>query len=130
MPLVLSLFFALLFCACQSAVKPLEIPAATEGGWKRTGLDALDASKKPEWMTRLGVKDAKRATFSGPIDVETDLYEMGSSAAALECTQLWKRVPSESLLMRDNYFIVIRSQHPNREMLMDFSRALEKEISR
>ncbi len=130
MPLLLTLAFILLFSSCQSAVRPLELPAATEGGWRRSSLEALDASKKPEWMARLGVKDSKRATFTGPIDVEVDFYEMSSSAAALECSQLWKKLPAETFVMRDNYFLVIRSQHPNRESLMDFSRGLEKALAR
>lgn len=129
MRLLTSLLFALLLLTgCATAPKEIALPAKTEGGWKLEGISNMDASKKPEWMERLGVQEAKTAKYSGPIDVEVHLFRLSSSAAALECTQLWKKVPSESVMMKENYFFVLRTEHPNREMLMDFSRALEKAI--
>jgi hypothetical protein len=104
------------------------MPDRTEGGWKKESSGALDASKRPEWMERLGVRDAQSIQYSGPIDVEVYLFQLSSSAAALECTQLWKKAPGSSVMMKENYFLVLRTQHPNREMLMDFSRALEKAL--
>lgn len=119
---------AILLGSCASAPKEIALPARTEGGWKQESVGAMDASKKPEWMERLGVQDAKSAKYSGPIDVEVFQFRLSTSAAALECTQLWKKVPSESVMMKENYFFVLRTEHPNREMLMDFSRALEKAL--
>lgn len=129
MRLLTSLILAtILLFGCASAPKEIALPSKTEGGWKQDSVAAMDASKKPEWMERLGVQDAKTAKYSGPIDVEVHQFRLSSSAAALECTQLWKKVPSESVMMKENYFFVLRTEHPNREMLMDFSRALEKAL--
>ena len=62
------------------------------------------------------------------MDVQADIYELRSDAAALECTQLWKRSEGESPFIKRNLFVVIRASHPDREMLMDFSRALDKAL--
>jgi len=128
MPLVLTLIFLISLISCGGAPKALTIPDATEGGWKQALNEPLDASRKPEWLSRMGLKEARSVKYSGNIDVEADFYELGNDASALECMQLWKRAPAESVLLKRNLFIVLRSNHPNREMLMDFSRALEKAL--
>lgn len=124
----LSLIFLLSLLSCSSAPQPLKIPLATEGGWKQASNGPVDASRQPEWLSRLGLQQSRSVKYSGSIDVEADIYELKSSASALECMQLWKRSPAESVLLKGNLFIVLRSNHPNREMLMDFSRALEKAL--
>ncbi|WP_155121433.1 hypothetical protein [Bryobacter aggregatus] len=103
----------------------LEIPKSVAGGWTLTTSEETAA---PEWMQRLGLKQARRARYAGPIDVEADIFELRSDAAALECTQLWKRAPGDSPSMKRNLFIVVRSPHPQRELVMDFSRALENSL--
>ncbi len=123
-----AVFLLFLLLSCASTPKVLSLPLSTEGGWKQKSLGPLDPSKRPEWMERLGVKAAQQAHYAGPIDVEVFLFQMSSSAAALECTQLWKKVPSESVMMKESYFVVFRSDHPNREMLMDFTRAFDKTL--
>jgi hypothetical protein len=124
--LFLFLNLVLLSFSCQSTRPQIQLAAKVEGGWNRQVQEPLDPSKRPEWMERLGVQSAQRALYTGPIDVEVFFFELKSSASALECLQLWKKNPSESVMMKDRYFLVNRTQHPNREMLMDFSRALEK----
>jgi hypothetical protein len=121
---------ATLICllGCAGATVTLELPKTVEGGWKQQSAEALDASKKPEWMQRLGVKDAQLAKFAGPTDVEVLWFQMNSSAAALECMQLWKKAPTQTVMMKDNYFVVFESNHPNREALMDFSRGFERAL--
>lgn len=126
--LLISLFFLFSLLSCSTANKPLAIPSATEGGWKQTSNEPVDASRKPEWLSRLGLKESRSVKYSGNIDIQADFYELNSDASALECMQLWKRAPAESVLLKGNLFIVLRSNHPNREMLMDFSRALEKAL--
>lgn len=128
MPFFLSLFFLLTLLSCTSTPQQLKIPLATEGGWKQSANGPVDASRQPEWLSRLGLKQSRSVKYSGSIDVEADIYELNNSASALECMQLWKRSPAQSVLLKGNLFIVLRSNHPNREMLMDFSRALEKAL--
>jgi hypothetical protein len=111
--------------SCTKETVPFAPPSATEGGWKLKGTNELAA---PEWMTRLGLVKATTARYSGPIEIEAEIFEMRSDASALECTQLWKRRPDESHFNRGNLFIVLRSPQKNREMLMDFGRALEKAL--
>lgn len=119
---------ALLLCSllsCSKESTALTIPPATEGGWKLSSTTQIES---PDWMNRLGIRSAQKARYAGPMDVEADIYELRSDAAALECTQLWKRAEGDSPFIKRNLFIVVRSSHPNREMMMDFSRALDKAL--
>ncbi len=125
---VLILLVVLIFGSCETAMKELAVPAGAEGGWTLQSSAAMEAARRPEWMQRLGLKQAKTARYAGPIEMEADIYELRSDAAALECTQLWKRAPGDWQFIRRNLFVVLRSKHPNREMMMDFSRALEKAL--
>jgi hypothetical protein len=79
-------------------------------------------------MQRLGVKQGFTASYAGPVDTVAEFYELKSDASALECMQLWRGEKSESRFYKRNLFVVLRSSHPNREMLMDFSRALQKTL--
>ena len=115
----------LILSSCSTENKPFQAPPGTEGGWKLTTSTPTEA---PEWMTRLGIKQAVKARYAGPIDAEADIFELRSDAAALECIQLWKNVKAEDRFYKRNLFVVVRSPHPNREMLMDFSRAIQKAL--
>ncbi len=125
---ILTLTLILIFASCEGPQKDLAVPPATEGGWTLQSSVGMEAARRPDWMLRLGLKQAKTARYAGPIDIEADIYELRSDAAALECTQLWKRAPGDSPFIKRNLFIVLRTTHPNREMMMDFSRALEKAL--
>ena len=118
-------FICLFLFSCTKETVVFAPPALTEGGWK---LTSTGAALSPDWMQRLGLKQAVKARYAGPIEVEADIYELRSDASAFECSQLWKRATGDWPFQHRNLFIVIRSPHPNREMLMDFSRALEKAL--
>lgn len=110
-------------CGCASEPKAFVVPAGTEGGWKLAGQEEFAA---PDWMKTLGIKRAVRARYGGPIDTVVDFHEMGSETAAFECAQKYQIKKTEDRFYKANLFVVVRSEHPNREMLMDFSRALQK----
>ena len=124
MRLIITLL-ALILSSCTSENKPLAAPQGLEGGWQ---LSNSAPTTSPEWMQRLGLKQAIQANYTGTIDATADIYELRSDAAALECIQLWKNVKSEDRFYKRNLFVVVRSPHPNREMLMDFSRAIQKAL--
>ncbi|MBM3762449.1 MAG: hypothetical protein FJW36_19650 [Acidobacteria bacterium] len=113
----------LILSACTTEKKPFELPKQTEGGWKLTASQPFQAA---EWITRLGMKNATRASYTGPINTEVYFYELKSESAALECMQRWRTNPGESHFFKGDLFVVIRSDHPNRETKADFTRALQK----
>jgi hypothetical protein len=122
---IVILLLTLILSSCTSEKKPFEIPKQTEGGWKLTATESVQA---PEWMTRLGMKKASKARYTGPIDTEVEFYELNSEPAALECMQLWRGDKAESRFFKGNFFVVIRTTHPNREILMDFTRSVQKAL--
>jgi hypothetical protein len=129
MRLLLALAASLFLVSCTQESKPFSVPPATEGGWKLTSTGETPGEFRPEWMDRMGRKKSQTAVYAGPIDVSADFHEMSSDASALECTQVWRRAPGQACFHLRNLFIVIRSNHPNKEMTMDFSRALQKALS-
>jgi len=117
----------LFLSSCAKEIKPFEVPKGTEGGWKLTSTGPVDPPP-PDWINTLGLKSSRRANYSGPIDTTADIYEFNADSSAFECKQKWRPVNGEDNFYLRNFFIVIRSPHPNKEMLMDFSRAFQKSL--
>jgi hypothetical protein len=128
MRLLVALSTAIFLTACASAPKELAIPPNLEGGWKLTATKPTEAVYAPDWMTKLGRKASRTAAYNGPIDTLVDFHELASDASALEATQLWRRQTGQQYFHLRNHFIVVRSSHPNKEMAMDFTRALQKAL--
>lgn len=126
MRIVITLFL-LILSSCTKENKPFAVPQATEGGWKLASSGPIDPAP-PAWLNQLGLKQSVSARYTGPIDTVAEVYEFSASSAAFECKQKWRPVKGEDQFYLRNYFIVIRSPHPNKEMLMDFSRAFQKSL--
>lgn len=118
-------FLALILASCSQENKPFAVPLGTEGGWKLASNAPL-AATPPEFMRPIGLKQAVEARYSGPIDVVANIYEFKAESSAFEAMQKWRAVKGEDQFYKRNLFVVLRSEHPNKEMLMDFSRALQK----
>lgn len=116
----------LILSSCSSENKPFEIPKGTEGGWKLVSTTPL--TSRPDWLNTIGLKNSTTASYNGPIDATVEIYEFGANTGAFECKQRWRPVKGEDQFYVRNLFIVVRSSHPNKEMLMDFSRALQKQL--
>lgn len=119
--------FALFLSACSKENKPFDLPKGVEGGWKLASSGPVDPPP-PVWLNTLGLKSSFRASYTGPIDTVAEIYEFKADSSAFECKQRWRPVKGEDQFYLRNLFIVIRSPHPNKEMLMDFSRALQKAL--
>lgn len=120
-------FLLLILCACSSAPKPFEIPKAVEGGWKIASQGSISPAPA-EWLDRIGLTRSQSATYAGPIEITAEFYEFKADSAAFECKQRWRPVKGEDQFYTRNLFVVVKSPHPNKEMLMDFSRALQKSL--
>jgi hypothetical protein len=108
---------------CGGAAGPFVAPEAVEGGWKMSGKEGFEAE---DWLKILKIRQAVRVRYEGPTDVEVEFYEMPGETAAFECLQKYRAKGKEDRFYKRNVFVVVRSGHPNREMMMDFSRALQK----
>jgi hypothetical protein len=116
----------LILSSCTKENKPFEVPKGVEGGWKLVSSTAINPP--PDWLGPLGLKNSTHATYSGPIDTTVDFFEFKADSSAFECKQRWRPVKGEDQFYTRNLFIVVRSPHPNKEMMMDFSRALQKAL--
>jgi hypothetical protein len=115
----------LILSSCTQEYTPFAVPKGVEGGWKLTSSASLP-TPPPDWMSRLGLKRSIQASYSGPIDTVADIYNFNADSSAFESMQRWRPVKGEDQFYKNNVFVVVRSSHPNKEMLMDFSRALQK----
>ncbi len=108
---------------CAGEKKAFVAPEAVEGGWKASGKEEFTAE---DWMQMLKIRRAVRVRYAGPTDIEVEFHEMPGETAAFECLQKYRAKGKEDRFYKGNLFVVVRSEHPNREMMMDFSRALQK----
>jgi len=106
------------------------LPETVAGGWRRQDLRDVPAGDGGEVPAPTSVRRLTRARYGGPGDVEVSLYELASSAAALDAVQRFRPAPDTVFFYRDRYFIVVRWQGaPDRRALGAFVRALEKSVA-
>jgi hypothetical protein len=114
---------ALAFTACGRRARPTEqlLPATVAGVWQRKSL--VDLPPSPAGATR-----AVEGVYQGPGKIAADLYEMRSSAGALDLAQRWKPAADTVFFYKENYFVVVKWERVERKALTEFLRAMEKNL--
>jgi len=80
----------------------------------------------PEAIRRLGVKRAQAAEYEGPGRLTAELYEMTSSAGALEVEQTWRPSADTVAFHLDDLFFVIRWENADRAAVSTFVKRMGK----
>ena len=122
--LTLALSTLLLF-SCGDAPKPATplFPPAV-GAWKLKQSSDLAPNQTPEQMQRLGVRRAGSARYEGAGTLQVEVYELTSSAAALEAEQTWKPAANTVAVHHDGYFTVIHWENADRPAVSAFVREM------
>lgn len=122
----LTLAAALLLAACSEPERPLSLPEAVPGGWRRTAVRPLAAGEAPGRLAVTGFKTGLRGTYEGPAAIEVEVFEMANGTEAFSAQQSWRPDGKRMIARKNQYFIAAQSAHPDRTMLGDFLTALEK----
>ena len=128
--LTLALSISLLF-SCGGAPKPAAplFPAAV-GAWKLKQSSDLAPNQIPEQIRRLGVRRAGSAEYEGAGNLKVEVYELTSSAAALETEQTWRPVADTVAVHHESYFTVIHWENADRAAVSAFVREMVKPLER
>jgi hypothetical protein len=105
------------------------LPETVAGGWRKTAGRGVPPAEAPEPLAPGAVRRASAATYEGPGRAEVTLYELNSSASALDAVQRWRPQPNTVFFYKDNLFVVVKWQGADRKTVGDFVRALEKQLA-
>jgi hypothetical protein len=74
------------------------------------------------------VERIRAASYEGPGKLEARVYQLTSSAAALDVVQRWRPAPDTVFFYNDRFFVLIQWQTADRKALHEFVGALEKKF--
>ncbi len=97
------------------------------GDYKRTSL--ADASGENEVIPRGSIERAQAAIYQGAGRLDVTLYELTSSAAALDAVQRWRPAANTVFFYRDEFFVVVRYQDADRKAVNIFVRDLDRHLT-
>ncbi len=100
---------------------PAAVPEQGTAKWNRTDVQAIP----PDELLSGAVSNA-RLTYTGPLPITVDLYQMPSSGSAFEAAQRWRTTPGKSIAYRNDLFLVFNCSQPDaaREFAEPFLAAL------
>ncbi len=116
------LIFALMIpMACNKQSKEV-LPLTVDSVWKL--VESEPETNIPEVVSKLGCKQARRASYEGPAKLTVTVFEMTSSAGAFEVLQKWRIERRTVPLQKDKYFVLVTGA--NDQVLAEFASAFEK----
>ena len=121
---------ALLAAGCgRPAVPPADPLPEALGEWRRTALANKPFADAPDPIPRGSAKSVRTASYGGPGKVEVTLYELTSSAAALDAVQRWRPAASTVFFYREEFFVVVEYRDADRKAVNAFLRDLDRHLT-
>ena len=118
---------SIVLVSCGGATRPAApLFPSSVGGWKLRQSSDLPPGAIPEPIGRLGVRRAATAGYEGAGTFKVEIYEMTSSAAALEAEQTWRPVADTVAFHRESRFTVIHWENAARASVSEFVREMQK----
>ena len=102
------------------------LPETVAQVWQRKNLRELPGSSAPDPVPPGGAKRVLQAEYGGPGSLQADVYDLSSSALALDMAQRWRPAADTVFFYRDNYFVVVKWQQADRKLLNAFVRELDQ----
>src|ERR1035437_5054140 len=120
----------LALASCRRASAPMpDIFTETVGAWHRTFASDLPPSSAPGPVPPAGVERIRAASYEGPGKLDARLYQLTSSAVALDVVQRWKPAPDTVFFYKDRFFVLVQWQTADRKALHEFVATLEKKFA-
>jgi hypothetical protein len=98
------------------------------GAWHRTSTTELSPSTAAGALPATAVERIRAASYEGPGRLEARVYQLSSSAAALDAVQRWKPAPDSVFFYSGRFFVLVKWQTADRRALQEFVGALEKKF--
>jgi len=97
--------------------------------WHRTGLREPSASESPDPIPRTALRRFQVAEYEGPGKLEGRLYELVSSAVALDLVQRWRPSADTVFFYEKNYLVVVKWERADRTALQAFVREVQGRLN-
>ena len=117
---------AALLAACKKGIPRDDLLPAMVLEWKRTTLGA--AAPDSAVIPQSSIRRVQSATYEASGKVEVTLYELSSSAAALDAVQRWRPAADTVFFYHDDLFVVVKYRDADRKALNAFVAALDKHL--
>ena len=114
--------------ACRKRRTPDQLLPETSGAWKRGVVEEIAAAGN-DVIPAAGVRRTLQARYTGGGTVEVTLYELASSAAALDAVQRWRPAADTVFFYRDEFFVVLKFQSADRKLLQALVRDLDRNLA-
>jgi hypothetical protein len=98
------------------------------GAWHRTSVSELQPSAAPDAVPPAAIERIRAASYEGPGKLDARVYQLTSSAAALDVVQRWRPAPDTVFFYNDRFFVLIQWQTADRKALQEFVGTLEKQF--
>jgi hypothetical protein len=98
------------------------------GTWHRTSTTELSPSTASGVLPTTAVERIRAASYEGPGKLDARVYQLSSSAAALDAVQRWKPAPDSVFFYSGRFFVLVKWQTADRRALQEFVGALEKKF--
>ena len=115
---------AVLLAGCRKGVPRDNLLPEALGAWKRTSLARVSAPDT-NVIPPASIRRVQSAGYAENGKVDVTLYELTSSAAALDAVQRWRPAADTVFFYRDDLFVVIKYKDSDRKALNAFVAALD-----
>ena len=122
------LLTAVVLAGCRKSVPREKLLPEALGPWKRTSITTV-SSPDTSIIPQGSIGHVQNATYTDNGKVDVTLYELKSSAAALDAVQRWRPAPDTVFFYRDDLFVVVKYQDSDRKALNAFVAALDKHLT-
>jgi hypothetical protein len=101
---------------------------ASVGVWRRSALSDAPAARDGV-IPATSIRRVRKAVYEGAGNLQVSLYELTSSAAALDAVQRWRPAANTIFFYRDQYFVVVQYETADRKAINEFVRDLDKHLT-
>jgi hypothetical protein len=121
---------ALTFAACKPSETPMpDLFPENAGLWHRTALRELKAADAPDPVPPASIERIRAASYEGAGRLDARVYQMSTTAVALDLVQRWQAAPDTVFFYADRFFVVVRWESADRKELQAFVGVLEKRLN-
>lgn len=99
------------------------------GLWHRTSMRELTPAEAPDPVPPASIRRIRAASYEGAGKLDARVYQLSTSAVALDLVQRWQAAPDTVFFYADRFFVVVRWESAERKELQEFVSALEKRLN-
>jgi hypothetical protein len=99
------------------------------GAWHRTSLREIKPAEAPDPVPAAAIEQIRAAAYEGPGSLDARVYQLPTSAVALDVVQRWRPAPDTIFFYADRFFVVVQWQSADRKSLQEFVASLEKKLT-